>query len=125
MRFWRLSFAPPFTHADLDVALIGGEGAANAQLVAVEGALSAHCDSHGDVPTDGIDLHPGCFHFNGRSSNARQAGAPLLDYQPVCRRTVSCSEEDSPLVGLEVLRALAESLLVVRRLRVSPPLSAR
>ena len=56
-------------------------------------------------------------------SNTRQAGTPLLDFQPVCHRTRSCSEEDPPRVGLDILRALAERLPVVRRLRVPPPLS--
>ena len=63
------------------------------------------------------------FTSTARDSNTGQAGTPLLDRQPVCRRTGSCSEEDAPRVGLEIVRALAGRLSVVRRFRVSPPLS--
>lgn len=110
--------------ADLDVALIRGEGAANAHLVAVKCALSAHCDTYGGVPADGVDLRKDVFPSTTKDSDtSRQAGTPLLDYQPVCRRTGGCSEENAPRVGLEILRALAEGLLFVRRLRVSSLLS--
>ena len=47
-------------------------------------------------------------------SDTRQASTPLLDYQPVCRRIGSYSEEDAPRIGLEVLRTPAERLPVVR-----------
>ena len=46
--------------------LIRGEGATNAQLVGVEDATLAYCDTHDGVPANGVDLHHGCLHFNDR-----------------------------------------------------------
>ena len=143
IRFWRFGVAPSIClgitpsrsaaagdcsgrfcyHTDLEVALIRGEGAANEQLVAKAPYL--HIATPAATFLRIVSIYTkDIFTSTTRDSDTRQAGTLLLDYQPIGRRTGSYSEENAPGVGFEVLRAFAERLPVVRRLRMSPPLSA-
>ena len=86
--------------ADVDVALMRGEVAAVAQLVAVIDILSAHCGTHGDVPADSVDLHQECCHF---SNEIQIQGTPARHFSIIRRFAVG--------PGCALKRVLHESAL--------------